>query len=107
MTTLTWKIDSIKVKPQEGELTDVVYEVCWRLYAEDSGTTISNYGVVIIPLAEEGEFVPFNELDEATVLGWVYSVMGPETVQMVESATTLELQAILTPAVVSKPLPWE
>jgi hypothetical protein len=106
MTALSWKVDNIEVKPQEGELTDVVYTVYWRLYAEESGTTISNYGSVIIPLAEEGQFIPFEELDEATVIGWVHSVMGPDTVLRIETSTTAELQAILTPEVVSKPVPW-
>jgi hypothetical protein len=106
MATLSWKVDNIEVKPQEGELTDVVYNVYWRLYAEELGMTISNYGSVIIPLAEEGQFIPFEELDEATVIGWVHSVMGPDTVLTIETLTTAELQAILSPEVVSKPAPW-
>lgn len=103
---LTWKVDSIKVIPQEGEFTDVVYEVYWRLYTEDSGTTISNYGAVQIPLAEQGEFIPFEELDETTVIGWVHSVLGVAEVERIQSVTLAELQAILSPDVVDKPLPW-
>jgi len=106
MATLSWKVDNIEVKPVEGELTDVVYTVYWRLYAEESGTTVSNYGSVLIPLAEEGEFIPFEELDEATVIGWVHSVMGPATVQSIETSTLAELQAILSPELVNKPVPW-
>jgi hypothetical protein len=106
MATLSWKVDNIEVKPVDGELTDVVYIVYWRLYAEESGITTSSYGSQLIPLAEEGEFIPFEELDEATVIGWVHSTMGPDTVLRIETSTTAELQSILTPEFVNKPVPW-
>jgi hypothetical protein len=106
MATLSWKVDNIEVKPVEGELTDVVHTVYWRLYAEESGTTTSSYGSELIPLAEEGQFIPFEELDEQTVIGWVHSVMGPDKVLQIETSTLAELQAILSPEFVNKPVPW-
>lgn len=106
MATITWKVDSIDVKPEDGELTDVVYTVCWRVYAEELDTSVSNYGVTTIPAPEEESFIPFEELDEEIVVEWVHSVMGEETVESIEDAVEAELIAILIPAVVSKPLPW-
>lgn len=106
MAKITWKVDSIEVKPEDGGLTDVVHMISWRVYAEESGTVVSNYGTVSIPPAEEKTFVSFEKLNEKTVLGWVHSAMGKEKVKTLESAVVSQLEAILTPAVVSKPLPW-
>ena len=105
MATTTWKVDNIEVKPQVDGLTDVVYNVHWRVYAQESDTVISIYGVIQVSPPTNG-FIPFEDLDEATVLDWVYAEMGADTVQATEANALAQLAAVLAPAVVNKPLPW-
>jgi hypothetical protein len=102
----TWKIDNIECLTQSGEHTDVVYVVHWRLHASDGTAQTSIYSSCLIDLAPEGTFIPFNELTEETVIGWVHASLGEEGVARSETSVVAALEEILAPMVVSKPLPW-
>lgn len=102
----TWKIDNIECLTESGTYTDVVYVVHWRLYASNGTSQTSIYSSCIIDLAPEGTFIPFSELTEETVVGWVHASLGEEGVTRSEASVVAALEEILSPKVVSKPLPW-
>ena len=106
MTTIAWKIDSLEVKVQENELSDVVCVIHWRLHAQEGNVATSNYGSMSVGVPDEDEFIPFDELEEATVIGWVHDAMGEEAVAAAETSVAAQLANLLAPAIINKPLPW-
>ena len=107
--TTTWKIDSLECKIEDQGFSDVVYTIHWRLHANDGDAATSIYGsqsVSFDPTDPDYEFVPYEDLDEETVIGWLHDSMGVEGVIEREETVTTILDGIMNPVVESKPLPW-
>jgi len=80
---------------------DFVVTVHYRVNAVDGDYTASTYGTV--GYTQEAEsFIPYADLTEATVIGWVKESLGEETVQ--ESLAS-QIEAQKTPATVAG-TPW-
>ena len=62
----TWIISSLDAKIAEGELSNVVETVHWRLQATDGEHTADVYGSVGLE-APEGDFIAFESLTQADV----------------------------------------
>jgi hypothetical protein len=100
---ITWKIESMVVKPVDGSHTDVVVTACWRCTAVDGDHSASNYGSMGFA-SPTGDFIAYPDLTEADVLGWVWA-NGVDKAE-VEANVAAELVALANPPVVVKPLPW-
>lgn len=99
----TWKIENMIVKPQDGSHTDVVVTAAWRCSDSSGEFTASNYGSM--GFASPGDdFVAYPNLTEADVLGWVWA-NGVDKAE-VEANVARELDMLVNPPVVAKPLPW-
>jgi hypothetical protein len=99
----TWKIESMIVKPQDGSHTDVVVTAAWRCSDSSGEFSASNYGSM--GFASPGDdFVAYPDLTEADVLGWVWA-NGVDKAE-VEANVARELEALVNPPTVAKPLPW-
>lgn len=108
-TTKTWKIDSIECKKQEQGFEDVVYVVHWRLNGSNDNYLASVYGSQSLnfdPTDPDYEFVPYEELDEETVLNWVKFAMGEEKVSELELNIDNQIEGLINPPIQTKPLPW-
>jgi hypothetical protein len=91
------------VKPQDGSHTDVVVTAAWRCSDSSGEFTASNYGSM--GFASPGDdFVAYPDLTEADVLGWVWA-SGVDKAE-VEANVARELDALVNPPTVNKPLPW-
>lgn len=102
----TWKVENIECLTQSGDLENVVYNVAWRVFASDGTTQTSTYGATVVPAPTLENFIPYSQLTEETVLGWVHSVMGEDQKAMTEASAVSALEYILSPKVVTQPLPW-
>jgi hypothetical protein len=99
----TWKIESMIVNPQDGSHSDVVVTAAWRCSASDGEFTASNYGSM--GFASPGDdFVAYPDLTEEEVLGWCYA-NGVDK-DAVEANVARELDMLVNPPTVAKPLPW-
>jgi len=99
----TWKIENMIVKPQDGSHTDVVVTAAWRCSDSSGEFTASNYGSM--GFASPGDdFVAYSDLTEADVLGWVWA-NGVDKAE-VEANVARELDMLVNPPTVAKPLPW-
>jgi len=99
----TWKIENMIVKPQDGSHTDVVVTAAWRCSDSSGEFTASNYGSM--GFASPGDnFVAYPDLTEADVLGWVWA-NGVDKAE-VEANVARELDMLVNPPTVAKPLPW-
>jgi hypothetical protein len=99
----TWKIENMIVKPQDGSHTDVVVTATWRCSDSSGELTASNYGSM--GFASPGnDFVAYPDLTEEEVLGWVWA-NGVDKAE-VEANVARELDMLVNPPTVAKPLPW-
>jgi len=77
--TTTWKIDNMTHNTADGGVT-IVY---WSCTAQaDTGESAVEAGKLRLePDASSGDFIAYDSLTEATVLGWVYNslIEGEET----------------------------
>ena len=114
-TTYTWIFDPLETAPTEGDLSDVVKTVHWRITgATDDAEPVYGtvYGSVGMDDADSESFTAFADLTEADVKAWTLAKIaeGEETVE--EAETRLKAQvdsqidAIKNPAVVNKTAPW-
>lgn len=98
-----WKIEQMIVNPQTDLHTDVVVTAAWRCTATSGDYSASNYGSM--GFASPGDdFVAYPDLTEADVLGWVWA-NGVDKAE-VEANVARELEALVNPPTVAKPLPW-
>ena len=100
---ITWKIEQMSVRPQEGSLADVVVTAAWRCTGTSGDYSASNYGSV--GFTSPGDpFIPYADLTEDEVLAWVWA-NGVDKAE-VEGNVQRELDNQINPPVVTLPLPW-
>lgn len=111
--TYNWDCKTVDVYPTYEEHSDTVYNVHWRLNAESSEThevdgqevpyTASVYGTQSLSLDDIGtDFVPFADLTNAVVTGWVEGIMGEEEVANLKSALDAKISEEITPTTETK-----
>jgi hypothetical protein len=103
MATFTWKIESLDVKPTEGEHTDVVVVAHWRCTGVDGNHGASVYSTCSFP-APEGSFTPYDQLTQEQVLGWCWA-NGVDKAAT-EAAVQQQIDNQINPPVITPPLPW-
>jgi hypothetical protein len=107
MTTFNWSIDWMQVKPQEGDLANVVVTVSWRCTGErvvdDQSYSASVFNNVSFDAPGE-PFTPYEDLTLEQVLGWCWD-NGVDQ-EATEAAVDAYIDGQVSPPVVTKPLPW-
>ena len=93
----TWTIAQMERKTSD----DFVVTVHYRVTAVDGEYTASTYGTVGYTQKSE-TFIPFADLTEATVVGWVKESLGEDTVQ---DALASQIEAQKFPTQISG-MPW-
>lgn len=106
----TWGVVRLDCYPEYDNHTDVVFTVHWNLTGTevDSGTTYTGYvyGSVGVTLDPDAPFVPYADLTEAQVVGWVQSALGEDQVTAYEANVAQQINDQIVPPVVTPPLPW-
>jgi hypothetical protein len=111
--TYTFKIDDIQVLESQNGNQDVVQNVSWTLFGEDSQNKVSVWASTPIKYNESGSFIPYDQLTESQVIEWVkaeigdmlklhYGVIDSKLAKMAQKP--VEAEVIKTP--VPKQLPW-
>ena len=103
MTTLSWLIERLLVKPTEGPLADVVITADWRCNGTDETYSGTCYGSCSFA-PPTGSFTPYPDLTQDQVLGWCYENGVDKTA--IEANVTLQIENQINPPVVTLPLPW-
>jgi hypothetical protein len=107
-TTYEWNCKTVDVHPQENEESNVVYNVHWivkgvseELDSEGNPYTASNIGTQVVPLDADGTFIPFEDLTNEIVTGWVKESMGEETVTELEISINAQINSLINPTSVT------
>ena len=108
----TWDCKTVDTYPTHDSHSDVVYNVHWRLNAvsdqthevdgEDVHYTASVYGTHSVNADDISSFVPFADLTNDTVTGWVTAGMGEDEVASLKSGLDAQIALLITPTSVTK-----
>ncbi len=105
--TYTWQFPVLEVYKQNEGQSDVVYNVHWRYKIESGSYSTDSYGVVkLSPYSSGSSFVPYDELTEEIVTGWVVDSMGTDRVQELQSAMVNRIETMINPPTAMLPPPW-
>ncbi len=102
-TVIKWVVEQLDVKPQEGDLTDVVIVCHWRCNGVDGQYSASVYGTC--SFSQPGEpFVPYSNLTEQEILNWCWN-SGVDK-DATEANIDTQIANQVNPPIVTPPLPW-
>ena len=108
MIQFKWVISSLDSYPKTADgLSDVVFNIHYRRQAtevDDKGTWFAEtYSVLTVSAPDPSSFVPYDQLTEAMVEGWLNSGLD---VASIDASLTAQIEEQKNPKVVSLPLPW-
>ena len=107
--TYTWTATNLIGYPQyEGE-TDVITTVFYTVVADDgAGHTASIHNIQQTPLDPAAPFVPYPDLTNEIVIGWVQNAIGANGVTIIYANLDSQIEAQINPPQnpESFPLPW-
>jgi myo-inositol-hexaphosphate 3-phosphohydrolase len=97
-TTYNWTIQQMDRLTSDGFVVTVHYNVS----AVDGDYTASTYGTVGYTEQPDEQYIPYAELTEAEVVGWVQESLGKDTV---EASLAAQIEAQKNP-VQESGVPW-
>lgn len=103
--TVTWSVMGMK----RDTATGGVNEVRWQCVAQaDTGEAASEAGKLkLTPDADAADFIAFEDLTEATVIGWVKDALTAEEVTRIEEDRTARVQErVARNATQANGVPW-
>ena len=107
--TYTWDCKTVDVYPTHDSHSDVVYNVHWRLNAESdqqdaegNNYSASVYGTHSVNADDISNFIPFADLTNDTVTGWVTTSMGDDEVQSLKDGLDSNIDSQINPTSVTK-----
>ena len=102
MTTFTTTIKSMYTVQQPDP--NYVVNAIWEVTGVDGEYTASIGGNTMFDSQQSSTFIPYNELTEATVIGWIPESQITSAQQCVQG----QIDSLITPPVSpsAQPLPW-
>ena len=94
MTTKTWEVNTLQRELTDGYVNKVIYRV------KGSDGTYETRATGEVDLPRPDTLVPYKDLDEATVIGWVKAKLDADnagTVTSIEAAIDANITAQKTP----------
>jgi len=104
--TYVWQLGPLNVKLAEDGLTQVVYNVHWRLVGTDGEYSASAYGTAGISAPTSNDFTPYDQLTEEQVRAWVIEALGIDQVAAYEANIVRQIEAQKTPVDAALQPPW-
>ena len=92
----TWTVATMDYDVTQGDNSNVVTCVHWRCTKVDGDHTGSRYGSVGLE-APSGTFVEWDDITEATAIGWAKAAIGTDEVTAIEAAIDAEIAEKATP----------
>ena len=106
----TWDVSTVDTYPTLESNADVVYNVHWRLTAEDDANqdadgnnwTATSYGTQSVDTSDLSSFKAFADLKASDVQGWVEAAMGSDDVTALKAGLDAQIALLITPTSVTK-----
>lgn len=100
-TEFTWKIAQLERQLSDG----IVFTLHYTIEAFDGTYRASAYGSLGLEAPEEDHAIPFADLTEEIVVGWLLDKFGEEKVAEIEAALQTQIDQQKTPTT-GTGLPW-
>jgi hypothetical protein len=106
MTTYTWAVNNMYTVQQPDP--NYVVNVLWTLTGVDGTTTASAFGNTQFDSNQSSTFIPYDQLTEVVVIGWVQNALGEQGIANYEANVQGQIDSILNPPVSPEntTLPW-
>ena len=107
MTTYTWNVTALYTETIDGEQNYVVIANYTVVGVDDTySAEISN--IARFSTASVTPFVPYQDLTEAIVIGWIQDELGVNGVSNLEACIQGQINSQINPPTVPQntPLPW-
>lgn len=104
MAVITWTVTAMDCYPQQGDETDVVFNVHWTCSGVQDTYSASIYSTCTVPAPTGAAFTPYADLTQDQVLGWVWAD-GVDK-DATEAAVQQQINSQINPSVVTPSLPW-
>jgi hypothetical protein len=101
--TYEWIIEQLNCYPQKDGLSNVVFDVHWRLNGTDEQYFATLYGSIALKDPGE-EFTTYESLTKEQVLQWIWA--DEVNKDEYEAAIAAQIDRQKNPPVVAPPLPW-
>jgi len=107
MTTYTWNVTALYTETIDGEQNYVVI-ANYEVVGVDGTYTASLSNIARFNTASVSPFVPYQDLTEAIVIGWIQAELGPDGVSNLEACIQGQIDSQINPpsVPVNTPLPW-
>jgi hypothetical protein len=107
MTTYNWTAKQLLTETIDGEQNYVVI-ANYEVVGVDGVYTSSLSDSVSFSTSNVDNFTPYEDLTNEIVVGWIKSVLGPDTVANYEESIQGQIDAQINPPVTPQntPLPW-
>ena len=103
-----WDVKTVDVKNIDGK-QDAVFNVHWRLSAEDDSNTIKDeegndiaatatvYGLQSLDTSDLSDFTAFSDLTTSDVQGWVETAIGEDKITEMKDSLHANIAELVTP----------
>ena len=104
--TYTWSIDRMYTMPTPEP--DFVVNIMWTLTGTDGTNAAEVSGNTEKAQVEGDDFIPYADLTETQVLGWVQEALGADGIASYQANVDGQINSIVNPPVspTAEPLPW-
>ena len=103
--TKVWEINTLERDLSDGYVTKVIYRVKGLSDSVEKSRHTGEVMLATKPSSLPSDFVAYDSLTSSTVLGWVTTSLGSDTVTAIETELEAEVTAIVTPTT-STGVPW-
>ena len=104
MITYDWNCKTVDAYPQDGDYSDLVYNVHWRttgvsdqLDPSDLAYSVTIIGTQSLDVSDVTDFIPFEDLTNEEVAAWTQAAMGEEQVASIEASIESQINSLITP----------
>ena len=106
MTTFTWNIATLYTVQQPNP--NYVIDAFWFVDGVDGEYQARTSGKTTFNSTQSISFIPYNQLTEAIVVGWIQNILGAQGVSDVELAVQKQIDLLKNPPQTPQapPLPW-
>ena len=107
MTQYTWNVTALYTETIDGEQNYVVI-ANYEVVGVDGTYTASLSNIARFNTASVSPFVPYEDLTEAIVIGWIQDELGVDGVSNLEACIQGQINSEINPPVTPQntPLPW-
>lgn len=107
MTTYTWAVTALYTETVAGE-QDYVVIANYNVVGVDGDHSASISNIARFSTESVSPFIPYNQLTEAIVIGWIQTDLGVDGVANLEACIQGQIDSQINPPVTPQntPLPW-